>query len=199
VRVLAEHTSGSMQDILDAINQQSHNFYSEQVLRAIGRAATGTGSAAAGAHAVKQILDRAGIDTTSVRIADGCGLSPYNDASAAAFIAILDYMASSPHAESFKASLPVAAEARRFRRMGGTPAAGNLRAKTGTITRVSALSGYVTAANGERIAFSIIGNDLGSVAQGKHIENTIGAQLAAFDRSEPVAVPAEDAVATREE
>jgi serine-type D-Ala-D-Ala carboxypeptidase/endopeptidase (penicillin-binding protein 4) len=182
IRVLAEHESGSMQDILEAINQQSHNFYSEQVLRAAGRAATGVGSGAAGGHAVKRILARAGVDTARVHIADGSGLSAYNRVSARDFITVLAYMADSPHAEPYIASLPVAGEVRRFRRMGGTPAAGNLRAKTGTITRVSALSGYVTAANGERVAFSIIGNGLRSVAQGKHIENTIGAQLASFDR-----------------
>jgi serine-type D-Ala-D-Ala carboxypeptidase/endopeptidase (penicillin-binding protein 4) len=182
VRVLAEHVSGPLQEILDVINQQSQNFYSEQVLRAVGRAVTGYGSGAAGGHAVKRILDQAGVDTTHVRIADGCGLSAYNQVSARDFITVLAHMADSPHFQSFMESLPVAGEFRRFRRMGGTPAAGNLRAKTGTITRVSALSGYVTAANGERVAFSIIGNDLRSVAQGKHIENTIGAQLASFDR-----------------
>jgi serine-type D-Ala-D-Ala carboxypeptidase/endopeptidase (penicillin-binding protein 4) len=182
VRVLAEHVSGPLQDILESINQVSHNFYSEQVLRAVGRAATGIGSPGAGGFAVKRILARAGVDTAHVHIDDGSGLSAHNRVSARDFITVLAYMADSPHAEPFIASLPVAGEVRRFRRMGGTPAAGNLRAKTGTITRVSALSGYVTAANGERIAFSIIGNDLRSVAQGKHIENTIGAQLASFDR-----------------
>jgi serine-type D-Ala-D-Ala carboxypeptidase/endopeptidase (penicillin-binding protein 4) len=186
IRVLAEVMSPPLQDILDVINQQSHNFYTEQVLRAAGRAATGIGSPGAGAHAVKQVLARAGVDTARVYIADGSGLSPYNLASARDFIALLDYAGNAPYAEAFVASLPVAGESRRFRRMGGTPAQGNLRAKTGTITRVSSLSGYVTAANGERIAFSIIGNGLRSVAQGKHIENTIGAQLAAFDRSTPI-------------
>ncbi len=183
LRVLAEHRSRPLQEILEVINQRSHNFYTEQVLRATGRAAVGVGSAAAGGHAVRQVLARAGVDTTQVFIADGSGLSPYNQASAADFVALLTYVAASPYAEDFIASLPVAGEVRRFRRMRGTPAEGNLHAKTGTITRVSSLSGYVTAANGERIAFSIIGNNLGSVAQGKHIENVIGAQLASFDRA----------------
>jgi serine-type D-Ala-D-Ala carboxypeptidase/endopeptidase (penicillin-binding protein 4) len=197
IRVLAEHASGPLQDVLDAINQQSQNFYSEQVLRAVGRAATGVGSGAAGGHAVKRILARAGVDTARVHIADGSGLSAHSRVSARDFITVLAYMAGSPHAEPFMASLPVAGESRRFRRMGGTPAAGNLRAKTGTITHVSALSGYVTAANGELVAFSIIGNDLRSVSQGKHIENTIGAQLASFDRRDGgIASRAGDSVAS---
>jgi serine-type D-Ala-D-Ala carboxypeptidase/endopeptidase (penicillin-binding protein 4) len=187
LRVLAEHRSAPLQEVLDVINQVSHNFYSEQLLRVVGRAATGIGSAAAGERAVKDVLARAGIDTAQVRVADGSGLSPLNRASAEHFVAILAYMAGSPHAEPFLTSLPVAGEARRFRRMGGTPAAGNLQAKTGTISNVSSLSGYVTAASGERIAFSIIGNGLRSVAQGKHIENTIGAQLASFERTSAAA------------
>lgn len=192
VWVLAEHASPPLVEILEAVNKQSHNFYSEQVLRAVGRAATGAGSARAGAHAVRVLLARAGADTTRIRVVDGSGLSPLNDASAEDFIALLAYMADSPQGAAFMETLPVAAEAPRFRRMGGTPAQGNLRAKTGTIQHVSALSGYVTTANGERVAFSIIGNELGSVAQGKHIENTIGAQLAAFDRTDPAAVVAGD-------
>lgn len=198
LRVLAEHTSEPLTEMLTVLNHRSHNFYAEQVLRAVGRAATGVGSARAGGQAIERILARAGVDTADVYIADGSGLSPLNDMSAAAFIALLAYMADSPHASAFMETLPVAGEARRFRRMGGTPAAGNLRAKTGTIERVSALSGYVTSASGERIAFAVIGNDLRSVAQGKHVENVIGTQLASFDRSAPVAGPDEEAVAAGE-
>jgi serine-type D-Ala-D-Ala carboxypeptidase/endopeptidase (penicillin-binding protein 4) len=193
LRVLAEHNSGPLIGILEVINHRSHNFYSEQVLRAIGRAAGGDGSAEAGGKAITDLMAHRGVDITGVRVADGSGLSPLNRASASSFIALLQYVQDSPHAELFMTTLPVAAETPRFRRMGGTPAAGNLRAKTGTIQNVSALSGYVRAANGERIAFSIIGNDLRSVAQGKHVENTIGARLAEFARAGPTGVANEDA------
>lgn len=189
IRVLAEHNSAPLLEILEVINHRSHNFYAEQVLRTIGQAAGGDGSAEAGGRAIQLLLARQGIDTTEIRIADGSGLSPLNRVSAASFIALLDYIDKSPYADLFMNTLPVAGETRRFRRMGGTPAGGNLRAKTGTIESVSALSGYVTAANGERIAFSIIGNNLDSVAQGKHIENAIGARLAEFDRGGAVPGP----------
>jgi serine-type D-Ala-D-Ala carboxypeptidase/endopeptidase (penicillin-binding protein 4) len=197
-RVLAELVSPPLLEILQVINRQSHNFYSEQVLRAVGRAATGTGSAEAGARAVGRVLARAGIDPSGLQIVDGCGLSPLNSASARDFVALLAYVARSPYADLFMSTLPVAGEDRRFRRMGGTPAEGNLRAKTGTITNVSSLSGYVTAANGERIAFSIIGNDLRAVAAGKQLEDVVGARLAAFDRALPVATQAEEPVAAGE-
>lgn len=63
-----------------------------------------------------------------------------------------------------------------------TPAAGNLRAKTGTIDRVSALSGMVRSTSGERIAFSIIGNDLPSTWGAKSVEDRIGVELASLER-----------------
>lgn len=66
-----------------------------------------------------------------------------------------------------------------------TAAAGNLRAKTGTIERVSALSGLVRAADGERLAFSILLNRAPSVARAKAVENQIGARLASFARGVP--------------
>lgn len=182
LHVLAVHRSAPVRELLEVVNKQSHNFYSEQLLRAVGRVATGSGSAEGGAAAIGALLDRAGVDAAGVRIVDGCGLSPLNRASAESFVAVLDYMARSPHAEPFMESLPVAGEVRRFRRMGGTAAGGNLRAKTGTIKGVSALSGYVTAANGERIAFSIIGNDLSSESAAKTLENRIGVALAELQR-----------------
>lgn len=181
-QVLAVHRSEPLPELLGVVNQQSHNFYSEQLLRAIGRVATGVGSADAGSRAVLALLERAGAETGQLTVVDGCGLSPLNRASAESFVALLAYMAESPHRSVFMESLPVAGESRRFRRMGGTPAGGNLRAKTGTIDGVSALSGYVTAANGELIAFSIIGNDLSSESSAKLLENKLGVELAELSR-----------------
>jgi LysM repeat protein len=64
-----------------------------------------------------------------------------------------------------------------------TAAAGNLRAKTGTIEGVSALSGMVRSADGERLAFSIIINDSPSQTRAERVENQIGARLASFRRA----------------
>jgi serine-type D-Ala-D-Ala carboxypeptidase/endopeptidase (penicillin-binding protein 4) len=66
--------------------------------------------------------------------------------------------------------------------MAGTPAAKNLRAKTGTIANVSSLSGYVRAANGELLAFSIFTNGIPSTATAKRTEDAIGVRLARFTR-----------------
>jgi serine-type D-Ala-D-Ala carboxypeptidase/endopeptidase (penicillin-binding protein 4) len=186
VRILGVHRSGPLHEMLEVVNQQSHNFYSEQIFRKVGRVAVGDGSPAGGALAIEMLLAGAGVDTAGIEIMDGSGLSTLNRVSARGFVNMLAFIAKSEMAEQFEATLPVAGQVRRFRRMGGTPAEGNLRAKTGTINNVSALSGYVTARNGETIAFSIIANNVASVANAKYVENLIGARLAAFDRTAPI-------------
>jgi LysM repeat protein len=85
--------------------------------------------------------------------------------------------------QSYWETLPEAGVPNGLRRMGGTPASGNLRAKTGTIDNVSSLSGYVRARDGERLAFSIISNNVPSTYRAKRIEDAIGIRLASFDRN----------------
>jgi LysM repeat protein len=113
---------------------------------------------------------------------DGSGLSILNRSSAHGLVSLLAVMAESPMFETYWETLPEAGSPQGLRRMHQTGAQGNLRAKTGTINRVSALSGYVTAANGERIAFAIISNNVPSTAMAKRIEDAIGARLAGFQR-----------------
>jgi D-alanyl-D-alanine carboxypeptidase/D-alanyl-D-alanine-endopeptidase (penicillin-binding protein 4) len=193
LRVLAVHTSPRLIDILEVINKKSHNLLAEQTLRTIGRVSVGEGTVAAGAHAVRHLLTEATADTLQLRQFDGSGLSVLNRVNAWTVVDLLAYMAGSPMWDSFWYTLPEAGARDGLHRMYKTPADGNLRAKTGTINRVSALSGYVKAANGERLAFSIISNNVPSTWRAKRIEDGIGARLAAFDRP---SVPANEEPAT---
>lgn len=91
--------------------------------------------------------------------ADGSGLSRYNLVAPAFLVALLEHEARSPHAAVYYAALPVAGrDGTLAGRMRGTPAEGNVHAKTGTLSGVRSLSGYLTTAAGERMAFSIIAN-----------------------------------------
>ncbi|HEX6940867.1 MAG TPA: D-alanyl-D-alanine carboxypeptidase/D-alanyl-D-alanine-endopeptidase [Longimicrobiales bacterium] len=186
LRVLAVHQSPSLLDILTVVNKKSHNLYAEAVLRTVGRVATGAGNVRGGARAVYDLLEcELGLDTLALRIFDGSGLSVLNRVSARTVTHLLAYMARSPVWPAYWATLPEAGDPHGLRRMHRTPAAGNLRAKTGTIDHVSALSGYVRAANGERLAFSIISNDVPSTWRAKRVEDAIGVRLARFDRPFP--------------
>jgi serine-type D-Ala-D-Ala carboxypeptidase/endopeptidase (penicillin-binding protein 4) len=186
VRVLAVHTSEPITNILSIINKRSHNLMAEQVLRTVGRVAVGEGSVEGGRRAIEHMLEREGY-TSAIGVYDGSGLSVLNRASAGEIIDVLALMAESPMWPHYWETLPEAGASNGLRRMYRTAAEGNLRAKTGTIDRVSALSGYVTSANGERLAFSIISNNVPSTWMAKRVEDAIGARLADFER--PFAAP----------
>jgi D-alanyl-D-alanine carboxypeptidase/D-alanyl-D-alanine-endopeptidase (penicillin-binding protein 4) len=187
LRVLAVHQSPPLQSILEVTNKKSHNLYAEQVLRTVGRVAVGEGTVEGGVRAVRYMLEcETGADDADLAdlvIDDGSGLSVLNRVSAGDMVRLLSYMARSPMWLAYWETLPEAGAPDGLRRMQRTAAERNLRAKTGTIDHVSALSGYVRAANGERLAFSIISNDVPSTWRAKRVEDAIGARLAAFRRS----------------
>jgi D-alanyl-D-alanine carboxypeptidase/D-alanyl-D-alanine-endopeptidase (penicillin-binding protein 4) len=185
LRTLARHESEPLQSYLEVINKQSHNLFAELVFRSVGRVVEGVGSTRASAAAVRGSLADLGLDTAGVVLVDGSGLSAENRVSARHFVGLLEAMAHRPSWAQYWGSLPEAGRPRELGRMYRTAAARNLRAKTGTIERVSALSGLVRAADGERLAFSILLNGAPSVARAKAVENRIGARLASFSRGLP--------------
>ena len=181
-RVLARHASQPLLAYLEVINKQSHNLYAESVFRTLGRTLGGSGSTAASALAVRRTLAAMGVDTAGMVLLDGSGLSAGNRVSPSMLVGLLENLSTGPLWNTFWETLPEAGKPRELGRMYRTAAAGNLRAKTGTIERVSALSGVVRAADGERLAFSILLNRAPSVARAKAVENQIGARLASFER-----------------
>jgi D-alanyl-D-alanine carboxypeptidase/D-alanyl-D-alanine-endopeptidase (penicillin-binding protein 4) len=209
-RVIASYQSPPLLDYLKIVNKKSHNLFAELTLKTLGRVVEGDGSYAGGSRVITRFLaDDVGADTAGLRVLDGSGLSGLNRVRAATFVDVLGHMARTPLWDAYWETLPEAGNPRELRRMYQTPAAGNLRAKTGTIARVSALSGVVRSANGERILFSILANDVPSTYGAKRIEDRIGARLASFERpfepgppeiraAQPEAEPAEPAEPTAE-
>lgn len=181
VVVLAAHRSPTLAEVARVTNHVSHNLFADALLKTVGRVAQGEGSFEGGERAVRHLLEGNGGEAP-LRMHDGSGLSRLDRVSARVTVDLLARMARASVAEAFRASLPEAGDPRGLRRMAGTAAAGNLRAKTGTIRGVSALSGYVRAADGERLAFSIIANGVPSTPQAKRIEDAIGVRLARFAR-----------------
>ena len=183
LRTLAVHYSPPLHELIRVLNRVSHNLYGEILLFTLGRVTSGSGSLASGKTALQRYLaDVVGVDAGDIRIEDGSGLSAQNRATPAAYVELLRHVASSEYAESFWASLPEAGRRGGLGRMNQSPAAGNLRAKTGTIRRVSALSGIVRTADGEPVLFSILSNNVPSSFRAKRIEDAIGIELASFSR-----------------
>lgn len=181
LHTVATYESPALLEYLEIVNRSSHNFFAESVFKTLGRVAVGEGTYDGGRRAIDQFLDDAvGGPSGQVLQRDGSGLSPQNQASAAAFVSLLTWLHRSGHADDFNTTLPVAGDRRGLGRMYRTEAAGNLRAKTGTIEGVSALSGFVSSANGEPIAFSIISNGIRSRGSAKRLEDQIGTALASW-------------------
>jgi serine-type D-Ala-D-Ala carboxypeptidase/endopeptidase (penicillin-binding protein 4) len=160
LRVLLTHRSPPLSEFARVQMKVSQNLYAETLLRTLG-AQTGPGTAAAGRAVVRDVLGSWGVDTDAYVQADGSGLSRYNYVCADTIVRILRRLYNDPrHRDAFIATLPIGGQdgtiARRFV---GMRAAGNVRAKTGSISNVRALSGYVTTLDGEALVFSILANN----------------------------------------
>ena len=169
------------------LNKISDNLSAELTLKTLGAIRKGIpGSAQAGLYVVREFLSSLGIDTTKFLNADGSGLSYYNLITTEMLSQLLIGMARRPDVfPLFYESLPIAGVDGTLRnRMKGTFAEGNLRAKTGTISGVSSLSGYVKSRDGEMLVFSMtMQNFLQSSRFYRDAQDKIGALLAGFSRT----------------
>lgn len=171
--------------MIAVMNRESINHYAELLFRgaARGRQRTEQGSAANGNALLQRFLgEQVGVTPGDVFAADGSGLSTLDRITPRAMIQLLAFAHAAPWSSAFHASLPVAGESELLRnRMRLTPAQGNLHAKTGTTNSVISLAGYVTAQDGEVLAFSFIynGTDRGNA---RETIDAMGATLASFVR-----------------
>lgn len=149
----------------------SQNLYTELILRTLGKVAPplvttpgastlGQTSEDLGLETVKSFLKTAGIQPESLVLSDGSGLSRNDMITADASVQLLTFMSRHRFADVFRAALPIAGVDGTLRnRLKNTAAENNLRAKTGSLSSVASLSGYVTTSAGEKLAFSIMVNN----------------------------------------
>lgn len=157
--------SRPLADIVRELNKFSNNFIAEQLLKTLGAETRGPpGSWAKGVDAVEEYLAELGIPRGSYVMKNGSGLNDVNRFSAAQMTRLLTAVHDrSGFFPEYAASLGVAGRDGTVRsRLEGTAAVGRLRAKTGTLENVTALSGYVRLASGETYAYSILANDFPS-------------------------------------
>ncbi|MCB0712113.1 MAG: D-alanyl-D-alanine carboxypeptidase/D-alanyl-D-alanine-endopeptidase [Ignavibacteriae bacterium] len=180
--------------VINTVMKQSHNHYAEYVFKMIG-AASGSGkgenaTATQARAAIRQCMEASSAPFESCVVNDGSGLSRRNLISPQALVATL--VAAYNNRPLWKAlyeALSVAGKDGTLRkRMKGTRAEGNVHGKTGTLKNVSALTGYVTSADGEMLAFAMITNGY-NVGTYKSVENKVAERLADFSWNEGKAVP----------
>ena len=170
--LLAEH---SLEDVVGPCNTVSQNLYAEMILKLLVFRFRGTGSTAAGLEVVQEFL-RTEVGVTDSEFADGSGLARENKSSPESMVALLTYMRKHRHGKAFIESLAVAGTSGTLmERMETT--GGRVRAKTGSITGVSSLSGYVEGPRGETYIFSILANDW-KHGSPKKLQDAIGELLA---------------------
>jgi D-alanyl-D-alanine carboxypeptidase/D-alanyl-D-alanine-endopeptidase (penicillin-binding protein 4) len=161
---LAARKSPPLSVIAAQTLKPSQNLYAELLLRTLGKTGGSTdpklSTEEAGEQVVRNFLTQAGIDPTGLVMNDGSGLSRSDLVTADTTVQLLTYMNRHRFGSEFRLALPVAGVDGTLRnRMKGTPAQGNVRAKTGTLGTATSLSGYVFSAAGERLVFSLMINN----------------------------------------
>lgn len=149
----------SFADALAAVSKDSQNLQAELLLRHLGHLSE-DGSAEAGLARVTTLLDEAGASPNGYDLFDGSGMSVYNRVSPRTIVRLLAHAAAQGWGEDWKSTFPVGGTdgslQHRFR---GTILEGKIFAKTGTLKGTNALSGYMTAASGQMLVFSVIANE----------------------------------------
>ena len=148
----------TIDQILDRMMKNSDNLYAESMFYQLAASAGGKATAKTGRAMVNRLIQKMGMNPGNYYIADGSGLSLYNYVSAELEVAFLRYAYRNTNIYNhLLPSMPIAGvDGTLDNRMRTGFAHGNVKAKTGTVTGVSALAGYLTAANGHRLCFSII-------------------------------------------
>ena len=166
----------TIDQILMRMMKDSDNLYAESLFYQL--AASGGNRPAEARHArqaISRLIKKVGLDPDRYKIADGSGLSLYNYLSAELEVALLRY--AYRNADIFihlYPSLPIAGEDGTLkRRMNGGFASGNVHAKTGTLTCITSLAGYCTAANGHVLAFAIINQGVIYDSNGRSFQNQV--------------------------
>ncbi|MFE4707180.1 D-alanyl-D-alanine carboxypeptidase/D-alanyl-D-alanine-endopeptidase [Peribacillus simplex] len=163
--MIATHQSMPLSQLLIPFMKLSNNSHAEVLVKEMGKETDGEGSWKDGLKVARNQLKSMGLDMQTIMMRDGSGISQVNMIPANEITKLLYAVQEKTWFPAYLNALPIAGNDNRMvggtlrKRMKGTYAAGNVRAKTGTISGTSSLSGYVTTKRGEKVIFSIILNN----------------------------------------
>ena len=166
----------TIDEVLKPILKNSHNIFAEclfyQLAAYSGQKNAGRKQAA---KLIYDLIEELGLDSDPYQIADGSGLSLYNYVSPELLVCLLNYAFSKPEIyQHLYPALPIAGvDGTLSNRMQDTPAYNNVRAKTGTVTGISSLAGYLTASNEHVLSFCIINQGISSGRLGRDFQNEV--------------------------
>jgi D-alanyl-D-alanine carboxypeptidase/D-alanyl-D-alanine-endopeptidase (penicillin-binding protein 4) len=181
--VLFTHRSRTLAEISQPLLKDSINLYGEALMR-LNAAANVFPTNDAALEGLRARLESWGISRDSQQLVDGSGLSRRDAISPDALLTVLRRMHDPSGRSPFVTALPIAGvDGSLAGRMKGTPAEGNVRAKTGTMSNIRSLAGYATTRDGERLAFVVIVNNFeGTAANANDATDEIAVRLASFSR-----------------
>ncbi|HEU4631552.1 MAG TPA: D-alanyl-D-alanine carboxypeptidase/D-alanyl-D-alanine-endopeptidase [Gemmatimonadaceae bacterium] len=183
-------TSPPLREIMPLLEKPSQNQIAELLLRTLGLEGTGVGSADSGRAVVERQLAAWGAEPDGYVIRDGSGLSRHDYLTPETIVRVLARAQQDTAFAVFYHALPIAGvDGTIANRMKGTPAQGNVHAKTGFIDKARSLSGYVTTADGTLLIFSFLANNWTTpTREVERVQDAIAAHLAAM-QLRPVATP----------
>jgi D-alanyl-D-alanine carboxypeptidase/D-alanyl-D-alanine-endopeptidase (penicillin-binding protein 4) len=161
ITLITETVSPLLSFITDVLNKKSVNLYAEHFVKELGKQYRGKGTTADGLDVIKKFISSAGVDTTGLFFEDGSGLSSRNGLTAESLVKLLIYMKKeSKYFSEFYSSLPDAGINGTLSGYFSDPVfQSNLKAKSGSMTRVRCYAGYFTASSGRPLVFSIMVNN----------------------------------------
>jgi serine-type D-Ala-D-Ala carboxypeptidase/endopeptidase (penicillin-binding protein 4) len=182
--LLWAQTSRELSEIVRPVLKESLNLPSETLVRVLGLELRQEGTFGKGKEVIEETLNQMGIEKGSYTFADGSGLSRLNLESADAFVRLLQFMHRDSSFQIFFDALPIAGvDGTLSARMKGTKAENNVHAKTGSMTNVSSISGYVKTADGEMLAFAIeVNSFIGPKDPVEKLQDRVLELLANFSR-----------------
>ncbi|HXR38862.1 MAG TPA: D-alanyl-D-alanine carboxypeptidase/D-alanyl-D-alanine-endopeptidase, partial [Terracidiphilus sp.] len=158
-RILATRVSVPLAQDIIVTNKVSQNLHAELILRLLGKTFGTDGSFAQGSRVVRQFLLDAGVNDADFFLYDGSGMSPDDRIAPRAYAQLLSYASRTEWGTAWRDTFPVAGvDGTLVNRFKNSPLKGHLWAKTGTLSEANSLSGYLTAASGKTLAFSILVN-----------------------------------------
>ena len=182
VDTLATLSSPPLSEILKALMKPSQNQIAEMLFHTVALRATGVGSGDSARVVVERQLAQWGAVPSEAVVRDGSGLSRYDYISPRTTVRVLDAMRRAPTFQAYYDAMPIGGVDGTIRnRMRGTPAQGNVHAKTGSVALARSLSGYVTTANQRMLIFSFLCNNWTvPVREVERVQDAIAARLASM-------------------
>ncbi|MGI8878984.1 MAG: D-alanyl-D-alanine carboxypeptidase/D-alanyl-D-alanine endopeptidase [Jatrophihabitans sp.] len=181
---LATHKSMTLADMYIPFLKLSNNGHAEALAKTLGAVVKGEGSWDAGMQVIADHLASYGVDASTIQQVDGSGLSRFDLVPSAQIVKLLAVAQQRPWFDAWFNALPIAGNPDRMiggtlaHRLAGTPAAG-MHGKTGSLTSVDTLSGYVNDADGDRLIFSVMLTDFVN-ADPEAIEDQIAIRVATY-------------------